>query len=90
MATADGLFSEDYETESFAANAFYAYDDFLDFGKKTGLSEKRVKKILAFFQKDHQLTHQLIAHSFLSNESQEIYTNLYFDKLKRLNYAFLK
>ena len=90
MATIDGLFSQDYETPSFKANAFYAYDDFLDFGIKIGINEKRVKRLIAIFQKDHALTHQLIAHSFLSEETQKTYTSLYLDKLQRLNYAFLK
>lgn len=89
IATADGLFAEDYETASFKANAFFAYDDFLDFGIKIGISEKRTKKLIEFFQKDHQLTHQLLTHSFLSKESQDFYLELYFSKLKRLKYSFL-
>jgi serine/threonine-protein kinase HipA len=89
MATADGLFSEDFETESFKANAFYALDDFIAFGIKIGIGQKRVQKIINFFQKDHLQTHQLIAHSFLFEESQKMYSDLYFDKLKRLKYSFL-
>jgi len=89
MATADGLFSDDFETESFKANAFYTYDDFVSFSIKIGINEKRAKQIIAFFQKDYPLIHQLIKHSFLSEESKIVYTNLYFDKLKRLNYRLL-
>lgn len=90
MATANGLFSDDFETESFKANAFYAFDDFMDFGIKIGMTQKRVAKIIAFFQQDHSQTHQLIVHSFLSEESKKAYSDLYFDKLKRLRYSFLK
>jgi serine/threonine-protein kinase HipA len=90
MATADGLFSDDYETESHRANAFYAYDDFLDFAIKIGITPKRAKKILLFFQQDYSQTHQLIANSFLSEESRKIYSDLYFDKLKRFGYSYLK
>lgn len=88
MAPQEGLFSLDYETASFRANAFYAYNDFFEFGLKIGLIEKRVEKLLSFFQQDYASTHQLIQNSFLSPDSQKQYTSLYFDKLKRLNYIF--
>ncbi len=90
MATADGLFSEDFETESFKVNAFYAFDDFMAFGIKIGIAQKRVEKIINFFQKDYPQTHQLIANSFLFEESQKMYSDLYFDKLKRFGYSYLK
>lgn len=90
MATADGLFSNDYETASYQANAFYAYDDFLDFAQKIGITSKRAKKILLSFQQDYLQTHQLIANSFLSEELRKMYSYLYFDKLKRLGYSCLK
>lgn len=89
MATEDGLFSNDYETESFQANAFYAYDDFLDFAQRIGITPKRAKKILLFFQQDYLQTHQLIANSFLSEELRKTYSDLYFDKLKRFGYSYL-
>ncbi len=90
MATEDDLFSGDFETESFKANAFYAFDDFMAFGTKIGISPKRVEKILNQFQQDYSLTQQLINNSFLTAESKKIYRDLYTDKLKRLNYSFLK
>ena len=90
MATSDGLFSDDFETASFQANAFYAFDDFLTFGIKIGITPKRVAKIITFFLQDYSQTHQLINRSFLSEESKNAYSNLYFDKLKRLRYSFLK
>ena len=61
----------------------------MNFSIKIGINEKRAKQIIAFFQKDYPLIHQLIKHSFLSEESKIVYTNLYFDKLKRLNYRLL-
>jgi serine/threonine-protein kinase HipA len=89
MATENGLFSNDYETASYQSNAFYAYDDFLDFAQRIGIMPKRAKKILLFFQQDYSQTHQLIANSFLSEESKRIYSDLYFDKLKRFGYSYL-
>lgn len=89
LATDEGLFSDNFETESFKANAFFAYDDFLAFALKIGIKENRAKKLIHHFQQDHILTHQLISRSFLSTESKDIFTALYADKLKRLNYSFL-
>ena len=90
MATADGLFSNDYETASYQANAFYAYDDFLDFAIKIGITPKRAKRILLFFQQDYLQTNQLIINSFLSEEHKKMYSDLYFNKLKCFGYSYLK
>jgi serine/threonine-protein kinase HipA len=90
MATSDGLFSDDFETESFEANAFYAYNDFLAFAIKIGINQKRAEKIIQFFQQDNPQIHHLINQSLLSQESKILYRDLYFDKIKRLRYSFLK
>ena len=37
FALSDGLFSNDYETESFKVLGFYAFDDFYDFGLMIGI-----------------------------------------------------
>lgn len=54
MALKDGLFSNDYETDSYTANAFYAFVDFLIFGSRIGIAKKRVRQQLVIFQKDYE------------------------------------
>jgi len=88
MALSDGLFDKGYETESFSQNGFYAYDDFYEFGIKIGMSKTRIEKLLTKFNTHHPKTEELIAASFLNEESKKRYTAYYNDRLKALNYSF--
>ncbi len=92
LAAEDGFFENDFETESYQANAFYAYDDFLEFGRRVGIVEKRVKKIvsdISAINKEPKVR-KMIYRSFLDSENKEAYHDLYQDKLKRFRYSFLK
>ncbi|SFH31819.1 serine/threonine-protein kinase HipA [Pontibacter chinhatensis] len=82
------LFSDDYETESFRANGFYAYDDFYEFGLRIGLLPKRTTKILGSFRQDHAAVHRLIDHSFLREDMKDAYRKCYLERLMMLNYSF--
>ncbi|MCA0234122.1 MAG: HipA domain-containing protein [Bacteroidetes bacterium] len=88
MALNEGLFSDDYETDSFIANAFYAFDDFVVFGQRIGIPQKRVQTQLSLFQKNYENVRTLTKNSWLSADAQEAYLACYEDRLKRLNYAF--
>jgi serine/threonine-protein kinase HipA len=88
FALDDGLFSDDYETESFNILGFYAYDDFYEFGLRIGMLENRVKKIIDKYRIKNNNTLNLIEHSFLSRSAKELYKNHYLDRLKMLNNSF--
>ncbi|MGY6560897.1 MAG: HipA domain-containing protein [Luteibaculaceae bacterium] len=90
FALEDGLFSNDYETESFKFLGFYAYDDFYEFGLKIGMLESRVISVLNKYRTENKQTLNLIASSFLSPLVQELYRNNYLDRLKMLNNSFSK
>jgi serine/threonine-protein kinase HipA len=49
LALKHGLFADDFTTESFAANGFYSYDDFLNLGLRAGLPEAVVKEEIDLF-----------------------------------------
>lgn len=87
MALNDGLFKDDYSTESFEANGFYAYDDFCAFGLKIGLVESRVIKILNTFRSNRKSVESLTHRSFLNEEMKIVYMDSYLNKLKALNYS---
>ncbi len=92
MAAHDGFFSDDFETEGYQVNAFYAYDDFLEFGKRIGMTEIRVRKIIADISdaaKEAKVK-DLINRSFLDKENKENYYQMYQEQLKRFRYSFLK
>lgn len=93
FALKDGLFSDDYATESFQANGFYAYDDFYKLGLKVGIPEKVIARTLADFssEKKEAQALDLIERSYLSSELKEKYRTLFQDRVgKRLRYRFRK
>lgn len=90
FALQDGLFSGDYQTESFNALGFYAYDDFYEFGLRIGMLENRIKSLLDKYRSLHQQTLLLIKCSFLTHPTKELYIKHYIDRLKMLNNSFSK
>lgn len=87
MALSKGLFKDDFSTESFEANGFYAYDDFYAFGIKIGLIKTRVIKILNTFRSHQDVVHSFVNRSYLNNEMKKLYMESYLNKLKALNYS---
>jgi len=90
FALEDGLFSKNYETESFKSLGYFAYDDFYEFGLKIGMLESRVKNLLDKYRTKNAHTLNLIHYSFLSQPIKELYTKHYIDRLKMLNNSFSK
>ncbi|WP_223652581.1 HipA domain-containing protein [Hymenobacter psoromatis] len=81
------LFAHDYETPSFTANAFLAYDDFLEFGKCIGLPVSRVRRVLAAAAGQEAATDKLLARSFMSPEMQARYASSLASRRQRLRYS---
>lgn len=90
LALKDGLFENDYNTESFEKNGFYAYDDFYEFGIKIGIPKGRVLKCLTKYSKNYPEVTELINRSFLNSESKKEYSALFIDRLKVINYSYKK
>lgn len=88
MALQDGLFADDYETDSFRNNGFYAYDDFYKFSLKIGLQEKRARTLLNRYRTPQPKVALLTERSFLSTEAKSLYLAAYRERLKALNYSF--
>ncbi|MEZ4944387.1 MAG: HipA domain-containing protein [Cyclobacteriaceae bacterium] len=89
IALKDGLFNS-YETESFNANGFYAYDDFFQLGVRVGLGEGVVRNTINQFQTKEAEVKELVARSFLSEELKKEYYDHFLNKISRLNYSFSK
>jgi len=79
---------EEYETKSFEANGFYAYDDFIAFGERLGLSLKMVESIIKTFLGNEPKVLKLLEVSFLSDEAKERYETLYLDRVRAIGYTF--
>lgn len=88
IAMKDGLFTDDYQTESHKANGFYAFDDFLALGIRAGLPETIVRKEINLFQTKHDAVFDFVSESFLHDSMKSVYLNEFQNKLKRLSYSF--
>jgi serine/threonine-protein kinase HipA len=79
---------EEYETKSFEANGFYAYDDFLAFGERLGLSKKMLENILKTFMGYEKKVLEMLENSFLTQEAKDRYEALFLDRLRAVSYQF--
>jgi serine/threonine-protein kinase HipA len=77
------LFKDDF-SEAFNAYGFYTHFDFFLFGKKLGIKESRVLKIIDEFKNKEAEVSSLIKKSFLKEEIKILYMDFYLDKIKRL------
>lgn len=85
--TALDLFADDFQTDSFRANAFYAYDDFLAFAQKLGLIESRAKRILETFVAKRDAVFSLIDGSILSDECKSLYKTHVDDSIRAFEHS---
>ncbi len=88
FALKGGLFEDEYETSSFRANGYYAYDDFFEFGLRIGIKESRIIKLLNLYREEKEAVHNLVARSFLDSETKTLYLKQYQTNLKALNYSY--
>jgi serine/threonine-protein kinase HipA len=85
--TALDLFKDDFTTESYKANAFYAYDDFAVFAQNLGLVEKRYHRILQRFVDRKEAVFSLIDRSILPDDCKQLYKEQVQDSVGALSYS---
>lgn len=86
--TALPLFKDDFETPSFQANAFYAYDDFRELAKRLGLHEGRFKRFMKVAIGKKKEIASLIDRSALSKECKRLYKAGVSDSSRALAYSY--
>ncbi len=84
------LFEEGFQTESYAANGFYAYDDFYALGIRLGILESRVVRFIQEFTLVPPALEKLLNQSFLSPEARQNYLRMVEDRTGRFRYSFRK
>ncbi|MET3128204.1 serine/threonine-protein kinase HipA [Arcicella rosea] len=72
-----GLFKDGFESEHFKNSGHVHQDDFIEFGKRIGIAEHRIIKLLQPFLQRQTQVETLTNHSFLSNASKKAYLLLY-------------
>lgn len=60
-------------------------EDFIVFGRKIGIAEKRVDKLIAPFLKEQAGVEVLVQRSFLDGGTKGQYMNHYHERLEMLN-----
>ncbi len=85
--TALELFKDNFATESYEANAFYAYDDFVVFAQKLGLVETRYKRILQSFGDKQKAVFALIDRSILPEDCKQLYKQHVQDSVEAIRYS---
>ena len=90
FALSDGLFSGSHETESFKVLGFYAYDDFYEFGRKIGLAETSINRLLDKYRMNLAKVKNLTECSYLTPKTKATFVEHYTDRLKMLNTTFGK
>ena len=75
-----GLFADNYKSETYQKRRFPCKTDFMEFGKRIGISENRLAKLMAPFLEKHALVDTLIRNSFLTEANKRGYSLLYSTK----------
>ena len=88
--TALALFQDDFETDSYQANGFYAYDDFRELAVRLGLREKRFERIMQAFIDGEGAAASLVDRSALSEECKQLYKSHLKDSITAISYSYVK
>jgi serine/threonine-protein kinase HipA len=82
--TALDLFKDGFETVAFQDGSKYTYPDFFEFGRRIGINEKRVEKILGSMLGHDEKVKELANRSFLPDELKKEYIESYGQRIKRI------
>lgn len=88
--TALPLFKDDFETDSYQANAFYAYDDFQELARRLGLVETRFQRMMKAFVERENDVFSLIDRSKLTEGCKQLYRMHVQDSIKALSYSYIE
>ncbi len=72
-----GLFLDDFKSEQYKKNKHPNKIDFVEFGRRIGVSENRIEKLLAPYLEKQALMETLISRSFLTEANKRGYLMLY-------------
>jgi serine/threonine-protein kinase HipA len=86
--TALDLFKDDFETESYTINAYYAYDDFQELANRLGLHPGRFKRFMQSAVSKEPGIFSLVDRSALSEECKQVYKDSVRDSIRALSYSF--
>jgi len=80
FALDNGLFADDYKSANYKKKNHPCKDDFAEFGKRIGIAESRIEKLIQAFCLKQSLVESLLAHSFLNDACKRAYLLMYITK----------
>ena len=83
-----GLFADDYQSEQFKKNGHASKYDFIKFGKRIGVKEKRIERVIEYystFSKKYTNVKDMVNHSFLDESNKRAYFLYHQTKLNYFN-----
>jgi serine/threonine-protein kinase HipA len=83
------LFKEGF-SEAYQEIGFYTRFDFLQLGNKLGIREARAIRMIDEFRNERSEISDLIERSFLRDDTKDLYTEYYKDRVKRLKMEWKK
>jgi serine/threonine-protein kinase HipA len=72
-----GLFADGFKSEQYKKNGHPSKTDFTAFGKRIGVAESRVEKLLNPFLEKHSFMETLVSRSFLNDTNKRSYLLMY-------------
>ncbi len=84
FALTKGLFADDFKSEKYKNTGHPGLSDFVEFGKRIGVNENRISKLLTPFTVKQEFVETLVKRSFLNSKSKKAYELNYFTKLNYL------
>jgi len=75
-----GLFADDFKSEQYKKNMHPHKSDFEEFGKRIGISENRIEKLMRPFLNKQPLMETLIGRSFLTESNKRGYLMMHQSK----------
>jgi serine/threonine-protein kinase HipA len=80
-----GLFADDFKSYQYKINNYPSKEDFIEFGRRIGVLEKRIEKLLEPFLKRQALVTILINNSFLNKSCRKSYLQMFNTRRNHLN-----
>ena len=77
FAFSKGLFADNFKSATYKKKNHPSKDDFAELGKRIGMAENRIEKIMQPFLEKSRLVEKLIQHSFLDNSNKRGYLMQY-------------
>lgn len=86
--TALSLFADDFETESYDINGFYAYDDFQELANRLELHLGRFRRFMQTAVSKEPVIFSLIDRCVLSEQCRQLYKDHVRDSMRALSYSY--